>query len=179
MKILHDDKISAVSVSSGAQFSSSFAVSNVQNDIPQNVFMANSASATITATISAGVQAVFVSGLMADNAVIEITDSDNSLNYSEVLNTTKFSSLKILGRNNDNQIPCSLDPFTISGFTGTVLTSPLTSDTTLSDPLTGAPNTLELQANLTLGDGGEEEVVLELGLGSSESAIQNNLTGPH
>ena len=97
MKILHDDKITAVSVSSGAQFSSSFSVSNVQNDIPQNVFMANSASATISATISAGVQAVFVSGLMADNAVIEITDSDNSLTYSEVLNTTKFSSLKILG----------------------------------------------------------------------------------
>ena len=177
MKILHDDKISAVSVSSGAQFSASYAVSNVSNDIPQNVFMANSATATISATISAGVQGVFVSGLMADNAVIEITDTDNSLTYSEVLNTTKFSSLKILGRNNDNQIPCSLDPFTISGFTGTVLTSPLTSDTTLSDSLTGAPNTLELRANLTLGDGGEEEVVLELGLGSSESSIQNNWDG--
>ena len=177
MKILHDDKITAVSVSSGAQFSSSYAVSNVQNDIPQNVFMANSASATISATISAGVQAVFVSGLMADNATIEITDSDNSLAYTEVLNTTKFSSLKWIGRNNDQQIPCSLDPFSISPYTGTVLTSPLTSDTTITDSLKAASDTLELQANLTLGDGGEEEVILELGLGSTENAIQNNFDG--
>lgn len=177
MKILYDDKISAMSVSDGAVFSSTYSVNNVLDDIPQLCFMANSAKASIQATISTGIQAIFVGGLMADNATIKINDTTNSLTYSEALNTNKWSSLKWIGRNNDQQIPPSLDPFSISGFTGSVLPSTISSDTTVSDQLTGATNTTILGANLTLGNGGEEEVVLVLGLGSSESSIQNNWDG--
>ena len=177
MKIISDDKISAMSIPEGAVFSSTYAVDNVLDDIPQLCFMANSASASIQATITAGIQAIFVGGLMADNATIKINDTTNSLTYSEVLNTAKWSSLKWIGRNNDQQIPPSLDPFSISGFTGSVLPATVSSDTTLSDPLTGATNTTTLAANLTLGNGGAEEVILVLGLGSSESSIQNNWDG--
>jgi hypothetical protein len=177
MKILYDDKISSMSITEGAVFSSTYTVDNVLDDIPQRCFMANGSEASIRATINTGIQAIFVSGLMADNATIKINDTTNSLTYSEVLNTARFSTLKWIGRNNSAQIPPSLDPFSISGFTGSVLSSPLTSNTTISDQLTGAPNTLELQANLTLGDNGDEEVILLLGLGSSESSIQNDWNG--
>tara|TARA_R100001086_G_C11765753_1_gene239421 strand:+ start:118 stop:723 length:606 start_codon:yes stop_codon:yes gene_type:complete len=59
-----------------------------------------------------------------------------------------------------------LDPYT---FRGVVLSSPLTSDTTLTDLLTGSDDTLELQANLTLGDGGPEDVFFEVGLDVGDS----------
>ena len=57
-----------------------------------------------------------------------------------------------------------------------ILSSPITGDTTLSDPLTGSVDTLELQANLTLGNGGTEEVILAVGLGA-DSTITNSWDG--
>ena len=177
MKILNDDKISAMSITDGAVFSSTYAVDNVLDDYPGHPFMANSADATIKANISSGIEAIFVTGLMADVATMTINDTDNSLSYVEALNTAKYSDLKWIAKNNDQMVPPNIDPFTISGFTGTVLPSTVSSNTTLTDQLTGATDTTTLSANLTLGDGGSEEVILMLGLGSSENAIQNNWDG--
>lgn len=176
MKVLYDDKISAMSIIYGAQFSASYAVDNVQNDHPGQPFMANSTSASIQGTISSGVVGVFLSGLMADTATLHVKDTDNSLFYTESLNVAKYSSLKWISKNNSQQIPPQIDPFTRDTFGGTILSSPITGDTTLSDPLTGSADTLELQANLILGNGGTEEVILAVGLGA-DSTITNSWDG--
>ena len=176
MKILYDDKISAMSITVGAQFSASYSVDNVQNDHPGKPFMANSTRASIQGTISSGVVGVFVSGLMADIATLTVNDTDNSLSYSESLNVAKYSSLKWISKNNDQQIPPQIDPFTRDTFGGTILSSPITTDTTLSDQLTGSVDTLELQANLILGNGGTEEVILAVGLGA-DASITNSWDG--
>ena len=173
MKVLYDDKISAMSIIDGAQFSASYSVDNVQNDHPGQPFMANSTKASIQGTMSSGVVGVFVSGLMADNATLTVNDTDNSLSYSEALDVAKYSSLKWISKNNDQQIPPQIDPFTRDTFGGTILSSPITGDTTLSDPLTGSVDTLELQANLTLGNGGTEEVILAVGLGADTTIINS------
>ena len=150
MKILNDDKISAMSITDGAVFSSTYAVDNVLDDYPGHPFMANSADATIKANISSGIEAIFVTGLMADVATMTINDTDNSLSYVEALNTAKYSDLKWIAKNNDQMVPPNIDPFTISGFTGTVLPSTVSSNTTLTDQLTGATDTTTLSANLTI-----------------------------
>ena len=177
MKILDSNKITAQSLSSGAQFSADYSVDNIADDNPRKCFMANSSSATISVTLASGMSAIFISGVMADSLTLNISDTDNSLSIIDVLDINVYSTNKWLNKNNDAKQKPNLQPYTVGTFSGTVLTSPITIDTTLSDYLTGGPNTLVLEANLTLGDGGEDLVILELGLSDSDDTIENDWDG--
>tara|TARA_R100000808_G_scaffold1932_1_gene8145 strand:- start:3405 stop:4622 length:1218 start_codon:yes stop_codon:yes gene_type:complete len=177
MKILDSNKITAQSLTSGAQFSADYSVDNISDDNPRKCFMANSASATISVTLESGMSAVFLSGVMADSLTLNISDTDNSLSITDVLDINNYSTNKWLNKNNDAKQKPNLQPYTRGTFSGTVLTSPITTDTTLSDYLTGAPDTLVLEANLTLGNGGADLVILELGLSDSDNTIENVWTG--
>lgn len=98
MKLMKENKIASVS-SSASHLSSTYAVNNVLNDVPSLGYIANAASATLTVSAASGVQAFFLSGLMADSATITVSDGTyTSSAYS--LNTTKLSSLNDL---NDGQ----------------------------------------------------------------------------
>jgi len=173
MKILDSNKITAQSLSSGAQFSADYSVDNISDDNPRKCFMANSASATISVTLSSGMSAIFISGVMADSLTLNISDTDNSLSITDVLDINVYSTNKWINKNNDAKQKPNLQPYTRGTFSGTALTSPITTNTTLTDYLTGAPNTLVLEANLTLGDGGEDLVILELGLSDADDTIEN------
>jgi hypothetical protein len=177
MKILDSNKITASSLSSGAQFSADYSVDNISDDNPRKCFMANSASATISLTLASGMSAVFISGVMADSLTLNISDTDNSLSITDVLDINVYSTNKWLNKNNDAKQKPNLQPYTRGTFSGTVLSSPITTNTTLTDYLTGAPDTLVLEANLTLGDGGEDLVILELGLSDADNTIENDWDG--
>ena len=177
MKILDSNKINAQSLTSGAQFSADYSVDNISDDNPRKCFMANSASATISVTLESGMSAVFLSGVMADSLTLNISDTDNSLSITDVLDINNYSTNKFLNKNNDAKQKPNLQPYTRGTFSGTVLSSPITTDTTLSDYLTGAPDTLVLEANLTLGNGGADLVILELGLSDSDNTIENDWDG--
>ena len=177
MKILDSNKITAQSLSAGAQFSADYSVDNISDDNPRKCFMANSASATISVTLASGISAVFLSGVMADSLTLNISDTDNSLSIIDVLDINVYSTNKWLDKNNDAKQKPNLQPYTRGTFSGTVLSSPIATNTTLTDYLTGGSNTLELQANLTLGDGGEDLVILELGLSDADNTIENDWDG--
>jgi hypothetical protein len=177
MKILDSNKITAQSLSAGAQFSADYSVDNISDDNPRKCFMANSASATISVTLASGMSAVFLSGVMADSLTLNISDTDNSLSIIDVLDINVYSTNKWLDKNNDAKQKPNLQPYTRGTFSGTVLSSPIATNTTLTDYLTGGSNTLELQANLTLGDGGEDLVILELGLSDADNTIENDWDG--
>ena len=177
MKILNSNKITAQSLSSGAQFSADYSVNNIADDNPRKCFMANTASATISLTFESGMSAVFLSGVMADSLTLNVSDTDNSLSIIDVLDINNYSTNKWLNKNNDAKQKPNLQPYTRGTFSGTVLTSPITTNTTLTDYLTGAPDTLVLEANLTLGDGGEDLVILEPGLSDSDNTIENDWDG--
>jgi len=177
MKILDSNKITAQSLTSGAQFSADYSVDNIADDNPRKCFMANSASATISVTLESGMSAVFLSGVMADLLTLEIFDTDNSLTIKDVLDIKNYSTNKWLNKNNDAKQKPNLQPYTRFGFSGTVLSSPITTDITLSDYQTGSPDTLVLEANITLGTGEVDPVILELGLNDSETIISNSWEG--
>ena len=177
MKILDSNKISAQSLTSGTQFSAEYSVDNISDDNPRKCFMANSASATISVTLESGMSAIFISGVMADSLTLNISDTDNSLSITDVLDINNYSTNKWLNKNNDAKQKPNLQPYSRGTFSGTVLSSPITTDTTLSDDLTGAPDTLVLEANLTLGNGAADLVILELGLSDSDDNIENIWTG--
>lgn len=120
MKILNDDKINTIALTEGEVFSSSYPADNVLDDFPGHPFMANSAETTIQATILTGIKSLFLSNLLADSATLTITDSDNSLTFNQTLNTEKFSSLKWLAKNNDQQISSTLEPYTIRSSDNTI-----------------------------------------------------------
>ena len=177
MKILDSNKITAQSLSSGTQFSADYSVDNISDDNPRKCFMADSSSATISVTLASGMSAIFISGVMADSLTLNISDTDNSLSIIDVLDINNYSTNKWLNKNNDAKQKPNLQPYTRGTFSGTVLSSPITTNTTLTDYLTGAPDTLVLEANLTLGDGGEDLVILELGLSDSDDTIENDWDG--
>ena len=177
MKILDSNKITAQSILSGAQFSADYSVDNISDDNPRKCFMGNSASATISVTLASGMSAIFISGVMADSLTLNISDTDNSLSITDVLHINNYSSNKWINKNNAAKQKPNLQPYTRGTFSGTVLSSPITTNTTLTDYLTGAPDTLVLDANLTLGAGGDDLVILELGLSDSDSTIENVWTG--
>ena len=177
MKILDSNKITAQSLSSGAQFSADYSVDNISDDNPRKCFMANTASATISVTLASGMSAIFLSGVMADSLTLNISDTDNALSFIDVLDITNYSTNKWVNKNNDAKQKPNLQPYTRGTFSGTVLTSPITTNTTLTDYLTGAPDTLVLDANLTLGAGGDDLVILELGLSDADDTIENDWDG--
>ena len=177
MKILESNKITAQSLSSGAQFSADYSVDNIADDNPRKCFMANSSNATISVTLASGMSAIFISGVMANSLTLNISDTDNSLSITDILDINVYSTNKWLNKNNDAKQKPNIQPYTQKTFSGTVLSSPITTNTTLTDYLTGAPDTLVLEAILTLGDGDVDLVILELGLSDADNTIENVWTG--
>lgn len=174
MEFIKESKISSTSAGTGS-LNASYSVSNVEDDNPGKPFISSGTTETISISVDAGTQAIFLFGLMADTAILTVLDSVGISN-SEELNTTPYSDIDQLNIGTTNILPPEYIFCTLSPYSGTVLPSPLTSDTVASDSITGAPNTLELQANLTIGDGqgNNQEVVIGL---DTDTTVQFNNSG--
>jgi len=174
MELIQASKITLTTAGTGA-LNSSYAVANVADDNPGKPFISSATSETITINVEAGTQAIFLFGLMADTAILTVNDSVG-IGQSTELNVTPYSSINQLNIGTTNLIPPEYLSCTLSPYSGTVLPSPLTTDTTTTDDITGAPNTLELQANLTVGDGqgNNQEVVIGL---DTDTTVQFNSNG--
>ena len=164
MQILQDDLISAVS-SSASHLSSTYAIANIQDDIPSLPYICNATSCTITLTVSSGMQASFLSGLQADAGIIElVTSTDNSGQID--INTTPYSSLSELATGTIQRISPEWFSFTVATAANTI-SSPYAGGT-ISE-YTQGPTTLVLEGNLTLA--------ADLVLTDSANSIQRISTG--
>ena len=174
MELIQASKITSTTADTGA-LNSSYSVENVADDNPGKPFISSGTSETININVSAGTQAIFLFGLMSDSAILTVNDSVG-IGQSTELNVTPYSSIDQLNIGTTNLIPPEYLPCTLSPYSGTVLSSPLTTDTTATDSITGAPDTLELQANLTIGDGqtNHQEVVIGL---NTDTTVQFNSSG--
>ena len=112
---------------------------------------------------------------MADTALIECATT-GATGTSLELNVTQYSSIDQLQIGTSNLIPPEYIQVSSAPYSGTVLTSPLTSDTQTTDSTTGAPDTLELAANLTIGDGQTDSQQVVIGL-DSDPTVQYNDSG--
>ena len=146
MDIIQSTRISSTSAAN-SPLSSTYAVSNVANDQVGKPFISSATSETITVSADAGARAIFLFGLMADSALIECATT-GAVGTSLELNTTQYSSIDQLQIGTSNLIPPEYIQVSSNPYSGTVLSSPLSSDTQTTDSTTGAPNTLELAANL-------------------------------
>ena len=173
MEFIQSDNITSTSVSTGAL--SGYGVANIEDDHPGKPFISSGTSETITVAYSTGAKAVFLFGLMADVGVLTIAD-DVAIGTSTELNVDPYSSIDFLKLGTTNLLPPEYLKASIGGFSGTVLSSPLTTDTTCTDTITGAPNTLELQANITIGDGQSNNQELVIGL-DTDATVQFNGSG--
>lgn len=91
MKILAYDRISSLSLSSGASALGAYSISKVQNNVPSNPFILATGSldgndyqtVTVTVSTSGTVDGMFISGIAADSATYSVdSGSDVNLNYS-------------------------------------------------------------------------------------------------
>ena len=174
MDIIQSTRISSTSAAN-SPLSSTYAVSNIANDQVGKPFISSATSETISISADAGARAIFLFGLMADSAVIECATT-GAVGTSLVLNTTQYSSIDQLQIGTSNLIPPEYIQVSSAPYSGTVLTSPLTSDTQTTDSTTGAPDTLELAANLTIGDGQTDSQQVVIGL-DSDPTVQYNDSG--
>jgi hypothetical protein len=172
MDIIQSTRISSTSAAN-SPLSSTYAVSNVANDQVGKPFISSATSETITISADAGARAIFLFGLMADTALIECATT-GAVGTSLVLNTAQYSSIDQLQIGTSNLIPPEYIQVSSNPYSGTVLSSPLTSDTQTTDSTTGAPNTLELAANLTIGDGQEDSQQLVIGLDTDPTVEYND-----
>ena len=172
MDIIQSTRISSTSAAN-SPLSSTYAVSNVANDQVGKPFISSATSETITISVDAGARAIFLFGLMADTALIECATT-GAVGTSLVLNTTQYSSIDQLQIGTSNLIPPEYIQVSSNPYSGTVLSSPITSDTQTTDSTTGAPNTLELAANLTIGDGQEDSQQLVIGLDTDPTVEYND-----
>ena len=172
MDIIQSTRISSTS-SANSPLSSTYAVSNVANDQVGKPFISSATSETISISADAGARAIFLFGLMADSAVIECATT-GAVGTSLVLNTTQYSSIDQLQIGTSNLIPPEYIQVSSNPYSGTVLSSPLSSDTQTTDSTTGAPNTLELAANLTIGDGQEDSQQVVIGLDTDPTVEYND-----
>ena len=164
MQILQDDLISAVS-SSASHLSATYPIGNVQDDIPSLPYICNATSCTITLTVSSGMQALFLSGLQADSATVQlVTATDDSGQIS--INTTPYSSLAELATGSSQRISPEWFSFTVATAANTI-SSPYAGGT-ISE-YTQGPATLVLEGNLTLA--------ADLVLTDSANSIQRISTG--
>lgn len=164
MQILHDDLISSVS-SSASHLSSTYAIANVQNDIPSLPYICNSTSCTITLTVSSGMQALFLSGLQADTATVQLVTSTDDSGKIDI-NTTPYSSIAELATGSSQRISPEWFSFTVATAAATI-SSPYAGGTITE--YTQGPTTLELTGNLTLA--------ADLVLTDSANSIQRISTG--
>jgi len=145
MQILQDDLISAV-VSSASHLSATYPIGNVQDDIPSLPYICNATSCTITLTVSSGMQALFLSGIQADSATVQlVTSTDDSGQIN--INTTPYSSLAELATGSSQRISPEWFSFTVATAAATI-SSPYAGGT-ISE-YTQGPTTLVLEGNLTL-----------------------------
>jgi len=164
MQILQDDLISAVS-SSASHLSATYPIGNVQDDIPSLPYICNATSCTITLTVASGMQALFLSGLQADSATVQlVTATDDSGQIS--INTTPYSSLAELATGSSQRISPEWFSFTVATAANTI-SSPYAGGT-ISE-YTQGPTTLVLAGNLTLA--------ADLVLTDSANSIQRISTG--
>lgn len=164
MQILHDDLISSVS-SSASHLSSTYPIANVQNDIPSLPYICNSTSCTITLTVSSGMQALFLSGLQADTATVQLLTSTDDSGQIDI-NTTPYSSLAELATGSSQRISPEWFSFTVATAAATI-SSPYSGGTITE--YTQGPTTLELTGDLTLA--------ADLVLTNSANSIQRISTG--
>ena len=174
MEFIQASKITSTTAGTGS-LNSSYAVSNVADDNPGKPFISSGTSETITINVDAGAQALFFFGLMADEAFVQVTDSV-ALANSTFLNITPYSDIDQLNIGTTNIIPPEYLPCTLSPYSGVTISSPVTTDTTITETTTGAPESLELQANLTIGDGQSNEQALIIGL-DTDAIVQFNKSG--
>lgn len=172
MDIIQSTRISSTSAAN-SPLSSTYAVSNIANDQVGKPFISSATSETITVSADAGARAIFLFGLMADSAVIECSTGTVTATSLE-LNTTQYSSIDQLQIGTSNLIPPEYIQVSSTPYSGTVLTSPLSSDTQTTDTTTGAPNTLELAANLTIGDGQTNSQQVVIGLDTDPVVVYDD-----
>ena len=164
MQILHDDLISSVS-SSASHLSSTYPIANVQNDIPSLPYICDATSCTITLTVSSGMQALFLSGLQADSATVQLMTSTDDSGQIDI-NTTPYSSLAELATGSSQRISPEWFSFTVATAAATI-SSPYSGGTITE--YTQGPTTLELTGDLTLA--------ADLVLTDSANSIQRISTG--
>ena len=164
MQILQDDLISAVS-SSASHLSATYPIGNVQDDIPSLPYICNATSCTITLTVSSGMQALFLSGLQADSATVQLVTSTDDSGQIDI-NTTPYSSLAELATGSSQRISPEWFSFTVATAANTI-SSPYAGGT-ISE-YTQGPTTLVLEGNLTLA--------ADLVLTDSSNSIQRISTG--
>ena len=164
MQILQDDLISAVS-SSASHLSATYPVGNVQDDIPSLPYICNATSCTITMTVASGMQALFLSGLQADSATVQLVTSTDDSGQIDI-NTTPYSSLSELATGTSQRISPEWFSFTVATAANTI-SSPYAGGT-ISE-YTQGPTTLILAGNLTLA--------ADLVLTDSSNSIQRISTG--
>ena len=164
MQILQDDLISAVS-SSASHLSATYPIGNVEDDIPSLPYICNATSCTITLTVSSGMQALFLSGLQADSATVQLVTSTDDSGQIDI-NTTPYSSLAELATGSSQRISPEWFSFTVATAAATI-TSPYAGGT-ISE-YTQGPTTLVLAGDLTLA--------ADLVLTDSANSIQRISTG--
>jgi len=164
MQILQDDLISAVS-SSASHLSATYPVGNVQDDIPSLPYICNATTCTITLTVASGMQALFLSGLQADSATVQLVTSTDDSGQIDI-NTTPYSSLAELATGSSQRISPEWFSFTVATAAATI-SSPYAGGT-ISE-YTQGPTTLVLAGNLTLA--------ADLVLTDSANSIQRISTG--
>ena len=170
MQILQDDLVYSLSESTTAShMSSTYDLINVINDDPNLPFICNSDSCVIEVGVSAGMQALFVWGLQADDAWVEVQTSAGEDGYNNE-NTTPYSLLIELANRTRHRIPPEWFNFTIKNSGLSILPASY-SGGTITDTLTGAPGTVTLSGDLTLGG------MLVMGLEDGENYISNTDTG--
>ena len=164
MQILQDDLISAVS-SSSSHLSATYPIGNVQDDIPSLPYICNATTCTITLTVSSGMQALFLSGLQADTATVQLMTSTDDSGQIDI-NTTPYSSLSELATGSSQRISPEWFSFTVATAANTI-SSPYAGGTITE--YTQGPTTLELTGDLTLA--------ADLVLTDSANSIQRISTG--
>jgi len=164
MQILQDDLISAV-LSSASHLSATYPIGNVQDDIPSLPYICNATSCTITLTVSSGMQALFLSGLQADSATVQLVTATDDSGQIDI-NTTPYSSLAELATGSSQRISPEWFSFTVATAANTI-SSPYAGGT-ISE-YTQGPTTLVLAGNLTLA--------ADLVLTDSANSIQRISTG--
>ena len=168
MQILQDDLVTATSSDQG-NLGSDFVVGNITNDDPNQPYLPDADNCKITITVASGMQALFISGLSADDAWIQIVTSAGEDGYSDK-NTTPYSALIELANHTRNKIPPEWFNFTILDSALTILPASY-SGGTITEMITGSATTVTLSGTMTLGG------MLVVGLEDGENYISNGDTG--
>ena len=164
MQILQDDLISAVS-SSASHLSATYPIGNVQDDIPSLPYICNVTSCTITLTVASGMQALFLSGLQADSATVQLVTSTDDSGQIDI-NTTPYSSLAELATGSSQRISPEWFSFTVA-----------TAANTISSPYAGGTISEYTQGPTTLVLAGDLTLAADLVLTDSANSIQRISTG--